>query len=124
MAYWNHKSLLLVMCLVGLSGSALADSYLDALDSAADDVAVDPATTGGEALAPEEPREESDISGDMPRGMDQADLELFLEEKYLGSYAFYKRLDVKGRSYIYKEYVNKPSIDHVRKKIKEIYLQQ
>ncbi len=126
MAYFDRKWVFVLICL-SISSGVYADSYLDALESAADDLAVDPATTGGEAAEPDEQLVEDtapETVGDMPVGMDQAALELFLEEKYLGSYAFYKRLDVKGKSFIYKEYVNTPSIEHVRRKIKEIYLQQ
>ena len=116
----------------GGAGSAVsvarADAYLDALQEAADDIEVDPLSTGGSRRpATVEPRATAprvtpQVQGDIPRGLDLAGLESFLKQGFVGSYAFFKRLSDEQKRKVFAAYESRPEIAYVRDQIKQQYL--
>ncbi len=116
----------------GGAGSAVsvarADAYLDALQEAADDIRVDPMSTNG--AAPVTPKKSKPrvgrvaprVEGSIPRGLDLAGLESFLKQRYVGSYAFFKRLSDEQKRKVFAAYETRPEIAYIRDQIKQQYL--
>lgn len=111
--------LTLCACLHAIPASA--DAYLDALNAAADDVELDPNTkqeqqrstnTGGSIA----------VGGGMPSGMSREDFEAYLQRRYIGSFAFYKKLNTDRKRRVYESYRERADIDYVRDQIKRQYL--
>ncbi len=122
-----HRFLLASLLFLGTGGWLFADAYLDALESEATGVEVDPATVGRNIeVSPLEAgqvySEGNELSADMPEGMSEAEFAMYLEENYIGSFTFFERLSDKGKEALYNEYKSQPQISSIREKIKEIYL--
>ena len=107
---------------------ARADAYLDALQDAADDIHVDPASTSGASSAASVesaasvPRKSAGAEGGIPRGLDLAGLASYLKQGYVGTYAFFKRLSDEQKSTVFAAYERQPQIEYIRDQIKQQYL--
>ncbi len=114
--------MIVIGMLIGLTPVvACADAYLDALNSAAGGLEVDPA--GEESTAAPEPgaaTAENDES--LPSGLSRDGFENFLKKRFFGSFAFYEKLDDAGKNRVFKAYGSRPEIDYVREQIKRQYL--
>ena len=59
-----------------------------------------------------------DVRNDeLPGGMTQAELEAILQQNFMGSYFYYKRLDEAARELVYLQYQSQPRLDDVRQSI-------
>ncbi|MGF1642012.1 MAG: hypothetical protein ACFCUJ_00100 [Thiotrichales bacterium] len=110
-----------ILGFAGISHGAVADAYLDSLKAAAEGVEVDPKTSKASSGA-----DGSNTGGGpdtaIPTGLSQPDFESFLQQRYFGSFSFYKKLDAERQRSIYKAYADRPDVEHVRNEIKQQYL--
>ncbi|MGF1546637.1 MAG: hypothetical protein ACFCUG_04890 [Thiotrichales bacterium] len=103
-----------------LALGAHADAYLDSLKAAAEGIAVDPKTSSGRVG---EGKGLDGVPGTaIPTGLTQPDFENYLQQRYFGSFSFYKKLDAERQSRIFKAYAERPEVEHVRNEIKQQYL--
>ncbi len=118
-----------VLLILGLAGAmalafpaAHADAYLDALNSAASDVEVDPAGEGDAATSDTASATVTMPGEDMPKGLSREGFEAYLQKSFFGSYAFYQKLDEAGKRSVFEAYGNRANINYVRENIKRQYL--
>ncbi len=108
-----------------LPGTVLADAYLDALKAAAGDVEVDPnssqAVTDPGSDSPATPTSGSDSTA-IQAGLSQDAFERYLQQNFLGSFSFYRRLDSNLKRQIFEAYQERPEIEYLRQQIKQRYL--
>ena len=116
----HRQRICLILFLVWMPFTVSADAYLDAIQEAADGVNLDPATETESAAG------HSGSAGvaakGMPAGMAEKDFASFLQQKYLGSFAFYKKLSSSKKDRVFKAYADQPDIDFIRDQIKRQYL--
>ncbi|MEW8026988.1 MAG: hypothetical protein AB2792_04595 [Candidatus Thiodiazotropha sp.] len=90
------------------------DPYLSAISSEAEKVESTETTTGSEA-------------DEMGGAVDGPSLKAFeddLKASYMGSFTFYKKLSRRSREEVFEEYKGGASIDEIRKKIMDRFLNQ
>ncbi len=111
------------ICLALMPGISAADAYLDSLQKEASAVKVDPNTAQGQASAERGVASPGASSGSsLPPGLSRAEFEKHLEQKYFGSYSFYKKLDGERQERVYKAYTTRPDAEYIRQEIKQQYL--
>ena len=98
-----------VVVFLSLPLVASGETYLDAIQTEAAKL------DGGDT---EEPASPAESPSDDP----QAAFERELEERYRGSYLFYKKLPAKSQEEVFNEYEGGASIEDVRKKIMSRFL--
>ena len=117
--------------LMGLPVAQLhADAFLDLIKQEVDAVQLDPTAehsiTGAKPTPGVQPQPQANpaakATSDMPTGMSQDAFKTYLENRYMGSYSFYRKLDKADQQAIFQAYVKQPEIQFVRDKIKQIYL--
>ena len=100
---------------------ARADAYLDALNSAASGVEVDPVGEG-DTVSPNSEGAVAGVSEDMPKGLSREGFEAYLQKSFFGSFAFYGKLNEAGKQKVFEAYGSRANIDYVRESIKRQYL--
>lgn len=110
-----------MLCLAIQVLPASADAYLDALNDAADDIELDPNSKRPQQQSTNSAARVS-VDGAMPAGMSQSDFETFLQRRFLGSYAFYQKLNSGAKTRVFEAYKGRAEIDYVRDQIKRQYL--
>lgn len=110
------------ICLALVPGLSLADAYLDSLQKEASAIKVDPNTAQGQAGATRGAAAGTSSTNSLPPGLSRADFESHLEQKYFGSYSFYKKLDAERQERVYKAYTTRPDAEYIRQEIKQQYL--
>ena len=108
-SHWRFRWVVVVVLLLSLPLVAGGETYLDAIQTEA-------AKLGGGDT--EEPAAPAEPAGDDP----QAAFERELEERYRGSYLFYKKLPAKSQEEVFNEYEGGASIEDVRKQIMSRFL--
>ncbi len=111
-------------------GAQAADPFLETIQQEVDAVELDTrnqkSITGRSVAAPTKPRPapggKPPLKFDMPTEMSREDFENYLQRRYFGSYAFYRKLTSGKRERVYRAYRKNPNIELVREKIKQIYL--
>ncbi len=111
---------LLLVAVVGLPDVArAADPFLDTIQREVHAVELD--TRNQKSItgrpAPVEP-----ATTDMPADMTREEFEAYLQQRYFGSYAFYRKLGRQRQDQIYRAYSERPDIRFVREQIKQTYL--
>lgn len=112
-----------LFCTLLLPLNAFADSYLEQIQEAAAEVELDPQTKG-ESLSSKRVAVPANVTSDVPSGLSQTDFESFLQQRYFGSFAFYKKLNKSRKEKVYEAYGKKPQIGFIREKIKNYYLER
>lgn len=104
--------LIAIAIAIGWPTSVLAQDYLDQIEMEAGKVEQHtPAADGGGG------------SGGAS-SKDRLTFEAILQDEYAGSYTFYEKLPERSRQEIVDDYVNGASIDEIREKIVNRYLQR
>ncbi|MCU7929179.1 MAG: hypothetical protein KZQ90_00115 [Candidatus Thiodiazotropha sp. (ex Codakia rugifera)] len=109
----HQISVLLAMCLAAQLIAADEDPYLSAISSEAAKV---------EATAPELDSDEVNATESATEGPSVHAFEDDLKTRYMGTFTFYKRLPRRAREEIFEEYKDGASIDEIRKKIMDRFL--
>lgn len=113
------RSCLIGVCIGwgGMSVAFAADDYLSELAAEAARVEarkIDPAEGKVEVVAPPADQDHSD---EPVRSVDRAAFESMLEQHYLGTYRFYKKLPERSREEIFEQYRRGVDIGVIRNKI-------
>ena len=99
-----------------------ADAYLDALNSAASGLEVDPDSSEDENNATQSGSIGQASGANMPVGLSREGFEEFLEKRFFGSFAFYEKLNKQKQDRVFNAYGGKPNIRYIREQIKRQYL--
>ena len=111
----------ITLCFLFFPWCVIADSYLDLIEEAAGNIELDPGNKAKSlGLKKEEPS--VNLTRDFPLGMLYSDFESSLRKKYIGSFAFYNKLDKSRKMKVYEAYQSKPKIEYIRELIKDYYL--
>jgi hypothetical protein len=106
-----------------ISSAVAADDYLSELDAEASKVnPVSLGEEGGDTAKSDAVKSAASTPEGTAGSRDQ--FESLLQEKYLGTYGFYKKLPERSRQEIYLEYSKGAPITEVRKKIVDRLLQR
>jgi len=114
-------SVSITLCFLIFPWCVIADSYLDLIEEAAGNIELDPENKAKSlGLKKEEPS--VNPTRDFPLGMLYSDFETSLRQRYIGSFAFYNKLDKSRKMKVYEAYQSKPKIEYIRELIKDYYL--
>ena len=118
---WAQRMLIIAAVML-TPAVGCADAYLDALNSAAGGLEVDP--VGEKVTAASKTGDAAPSSGGetLPAGMSKDGFERFLRKRFFGSFAFYEKLDKAGKNKVFKAYGSRPDMEYVREQIKRQYL--
>lgn len=115
-----HQRIVLVF-LISISGSVLADAYSDALMEEASGLSVDSQTSSSTQGGASRPVSSSDwsLSGQslgegLPSNLSQEKFEEVLKKLYYGTYAFYSNLTAGDALKVYNAYLETSDIDKIR----------
>ena len=111
-----------LISLLPVTSAVAADDYLSELDAEASKV--DPTVLGDEKDVAKTAAVESATSTSQGPEISRDNFESLLQDKYLGTYGFYKKLPERSRQEIYLEYSKGAPITEVRKKIVDRLLQR
>lgn len=117
-----YANLFLALSLTVTTGMALAASsgaYLDALNAEISGPPAASANSQEETNTVTLPRKQN-LASDLSSGLSQQDFEAELKNSFLGSYAFYNRLNSADKETVYKYYQEANNIDDIREKIKSL----